>query len=68
MTEVDMLLRDTLSDRAEAAPTGAGLLARVHTRSRLIRRRRRVGAVGQGVPHQHVDLSHCSLLVVMIRS
>lgn len=44
-----MLLQDTLSDRAESAPAGAGLLARVHTRSRLIRRRRRVGAAGAGV-------------------
>lgn len=49
MTEVDMLVRDTLADRAESAPTGAGLLARVQTRSRLIRRRRRVGAAGAGV-------------------
>lgn len=49
MTDVDMLVRDTLSDHAEAAPNGAGLLARVHTRSRLIRRRRRVGAAGAGV-------------------
>ena len=44
-----MLLRDTLSDRAETAPAGAGLLTRVHTRSRLIRRRRRVGTAGAGV-------------------
>jgi hypothetical protein len=44
-----MLLRDTLTDRAETAPNGAGLLSRVHTRSRLIRRRRRVGAAGAGV-------------------
>lgn len=49
MTEVDMLLRDTLTDRAQAAPNGAGLLTRVHTRSRLIRRRRRVGVAGAGV-------------------
>ncbi len=49
MTEVDMLLRDTLTDRADTAPNGAGLLTRVHTRSRLIRRRRRVGAAGAGV-------------------
>jgi hypothetical protein len=49
VTEVDMLLRDTLSDHAESAPTGAGLLTRVHTRSRLIRRRRRVGTAGAGV-------------------
>lgn len=49
MTEVDMLLRDTLTDHAETAPNGAGLLSRVHTRSRLIRRRRRVGAAGAGV-------------------
>jgi hypothetical protein len=49
MTEVDMLVRDTLTDRADAAPNGAGLLARVHTRSRLFRRRRRVGAAGAGV-------------------
>jgi hypothetical protein len=44
-----MLLRDTLSDRAETAPEGVGLLTRVHTRSRLIRRRRRVGVAGAGV-------------------
>lgn len=49
MTEVDMLVRDTLTDHADAAPTGAGLLTRVHTRSRLLRRRRRVGAAGAGV-------------------
>jgi hypothetical protein len=49
MTEVDMLLRDTLTDRAEAAPNGSGLLTRVHTRSRLLRRRRRVGAAGAGI-------------------
>jgi hypothetical protein len=49
MTEVDMLVRDTLADRAEAAPNGAGLLIRVQTRSRLIRRRRRVAAAGAGV-------------------
>jgi hypothetical protein len=44
-----MLLRDTLTDRAEAAPDGHSLLTRVRTRSRLIRRRRRVGAAGAGV-------------------
>jgi hypothetical protein len=49
MSDVDMLLQDTLRDHAQAAPTGAGLLTRVHTRSRLIRRRRRVGAAGAGV-------------------
>jgi hypothetical protein len=49
MTEVDMLVRDTLTDRADVAPDGVGLLTRVHTRSRLIRRRRRVGAAGAGV-------------------
>jgi hypothetical protein len=48
MNDVDMLLRDTLRDRAEVAPTGTGLLTRVHTRSRLIRRRRRVGVAGAG--------------------
>jgi hypothetical protein len=49
MTEVDMLLKDTLRDRADAAPAGIGLLTRVHTRSRLIRQRRRVGVAGAGV-------------------
>jgi hypothetical protein len=49
VTDVDSLLRDTLSDRAETAPAGTGLLARVHNRSRLIRRRRRVGTAGAGV-------------------
>lgn len=44
-----MLLRDTLSDRADTAPDGHGLLGRVHTRSRLLRRRRRVGVAGAGV-------------------
>jgi hypothetical protein len=48
MTDVDMLLRDTLRDRAEVAPTATGLLTRVHTRSRLLRRRRRVGVAGAG--------------------
>src|SRR5689334_6345872 len=48
MNDVDMLLRDTLRDRAEVAPTGTGLLTRVRTRSRLIRRRRRVGVAGAG--------------------
>jgi len=48
MNDVDMLLRDTLRDRAKAAPPGTGLLTRVRTRSRLIRRRRRVGVARAG--------------------
>ncbi len=48
MNEIDMLLRDTLRDRAEAAPAATGLLTRVHTRSRQARRRRRVGVAGAG--------------------
>jgi len=48
MNDVDMLVRDTLRDRAEVAPTATGLLTRVRTRSRLIRRRRRVGVAGAG--------------------
>jgi hypothetical protein len=47
--DVDMLLKDTLRDRAQAVPAGTGLLARVHTRSRLLRRRRRAGMAGAGV-------------------
>jgi hypothetical protein len=47
--DVDMLLRDTLRDRAQAAPAGAGLLRQVRTRSRLLRCRRRAGVAGAGV-------------------
>jgi hypothetical protein len=48
MNDVDMLLRDTLRDRAEVAPAATSLLTRVRTRSRLLRRRRRAGVAGAG--------------------
>ncbi|WP_041832249.1 hypothetical protein [Actinoplanes sp. N902-109] len=44
MDELDRLLADTMQDAAGRAPTGPGLLAAVHTRSRR-RRRRRVATV-----------------------
>jgi hypothetical protein len=48
MNDLDMLLRDTLRDRAEVAPAATGLLTHIHTRSRLMRRRRRAGVAGAG--------------------
>jgi hypothetical protein len=48
MNDVDMLVRDTLQDRADVAPAGTGLLTLVHSRSRQLRRRRRLAAAGAG--------------------
>lgn len=49
MNDIAMLLRDTLRDHAETAPGTNGLLTRVRSRSRLVRRRRRLGVAGAGV-------------------
>lgn len=46
MTDIDTLLRDTLHDRADEAPSAAGLTGRVQVRSRRLRKRRLVAAAG----------------------
>jgi hypothetical protein len=48
MSEIDLLLRETLQDQAEEAPGANGLLTRVQARSRRLRRRR-AGLAGAGI-------------------